>query len=71
MEVELNVTEAVGPLMEALANARCLVTRAAETSCIVTPLDGIGDPDESLLALRFFAAAWTAQRPGVIAVVTA
>lgn len=70
MNIQLNVTEAVGPLMDALADARCLVTRAGETSCIVTPLDGIGDPGESLLALRFFAAAWTAKRPGVIAVVT-
>ena len=70
MNVELNVTEAVGPLMDALADARCLVTRAGETSCIVTPLDGVDDPDESLLALRFFAAAWTAKLPGVIAVVT-
>jgi hypothetical protein len=70
VNVELNVTEAVGPLMDALADARCLVTRAGETSCIVTPLDGVDDPDESLLALRFFAAAWTAKLHGVIAVVT-
>jgi hypothetical protein len=71
VKVELNDTGAVGPLIAALADARCLVRRAAETSCIVTPLDGIGDHEDSLLALRFFAAAWTAQRPGVTAVVTA
>jgi hypothetical protein len=70
MRVGLSSTEAVQSLQEALVEAHCLVRRIDSTSCRVT-LVYEHDPDEALLELRFFVAAWAAGRPGLVATVSA
>jgi hypothetical protein len=53
----------LGGLMQALADARCLVRQVDESSCRVRLLDSC-PPEQALVELRFFVAAWACVVPG-------
>jgi hypothetical protein len=70
VKITLSSAESAQSLEDSLVEAGCLVCRLDRTTWRVTFLDE-RDPDEALLELRFFVAAWSAARPGRSATVSA